>query len=85
MKRFSLFLTVLLSIPTTSLLANAFWSADEWHGVWGVESGITITTNAGKSQTFPIDSPTGEFYQYSVTSDTQTKATYGAFIGIERY
>lgn len=81
MNHFAFFFTVLLSIQGSSLLANSFWCNECWHGVCGIESGVAITSNAGKSKTFPSNSSNEEFYEYSVHHKTQTRGIYGGFIG----
>lgn len=79
-----LFLIVLLSIPLTSLFAEEdFENTENWSFVCGIESGVVVTSNAGKSKTFPIDSPTDEFYEYSSHKKKQTKAIYGFFLGAD--
>jgi len=83
MNKIVLFFAILVSIPFTSLRADNFLNAECWRIVGGVEAGAVVTSNAGKSKTFPIESPTDEFYEYSRHHKTQTKAIYGGFIGAE--
>jgi len=77
---FLVYLTTLSVVPFTSLLATSFC---DWHPVFGIESGVVISSDVGKSQTFPISDPSSEFYEYSRRSNTQTEAIYGGFAGAE--
>lgn len=83
MHSFAFYLSALLVIPLTSLFAATFWEGKYWHPIFGIESGMAITADAGQSQTFPIGDPSSEFYEYSCQSNTQIEVIYGGFVGAE--
>lgn len=71
-------------IPGTFIFAGSFWDADCWHPIVGIESGVAISTDAGKSKTFPIKNPeSDEFYSYSCQHKAQAAILYGGFVGAE--
>lgn len=79
-------LTLLLWIPATSLLANSCWNTEPdccWRSVAGFEYGVVISSNAGKSKTFPALTSTDEFYEYSPNHQSQTRSMWGGYLGIE--
>ena len=80
---FLVYLTTLLVVPFASLLGAPFWESQYWHPVFGIESGVVISSDAGKSQTFPISDSSPEFYKYARKSNTQTEVIYGGFAGAE--
>ncbi len=80
---FLLYLTALFVTPSTALFASSFLEAQYWHPAFGIESGVAISSDAGKSQTFPISDSGSEFYEYTCQSDTQTEVTYGGFVGTQ--
>ena len=80
----------LFTIPASFLCAFGHQSSNpipqtrSWYGVIGVESGIAITSDAGRSKTFPSsNNGTDEFYKYSCHHKTQAKVIYGGFVGAE--
>jgi opacity protein-like surface antigen len=55
-----------------------------WHLVISTSGGIAKSSDAGKSQNFPIQNPaTDEFYTYTANRASQTSALFGGFLGIE--
>ena len=45
-----------------------------WKPVIGIGGGVSVTTNLGRGQHFPIQDPvTDEFYTYSPTHQNQTR------------
>jgi opacity protein-like surface antigen len=54
------------------------------HTVASIGAGAAISSDAGKSQTFPIMNPvTDEFFIYTANNPTQTAAAFDAFLGTE--
>lgn len=69
--------------PATSF-AGSFFDANLWHPVLGGESGVAIISDAGKSQSFPIQDPAvDQFYNYSAKHKTKTPVIYGGYLGAE--
>lgn len=55
-----------------------------WHAVASFGGGVAISSNIGKSQTFPIVNPiTDEFYVYTASHPTQTVGAFDGFLGAE--
>lgn len=61
-----------------------FKDTSPWHAVLSLSPGIAISSDIGKSRTFPIINPiTDEFYIYSANRPTQTASVFDGFIGLE--
>jgi opacity protein-like surface antigen len=61
-----------------------FFSDPCWNVMVSIGAGAAITSNAGCSQSFPIENPvTDEFYTYTAHKTTQTQAIFDVFLGAE--
>lgn len=85
-------LIIATSLLTTSIsLAHAkecrtlcFNETSLWHAVLSIGAGAAISSDIGKSKTFPIVNPiTDEFYVYSAKSSNQIAGVFDGFIGAE--
>lgn len=80
MKKLALLVVALVATP----LLHADFCCEGWRPLIGIESGVLITSEAGKSKTFPASqSGSQEFYKYTSHHHSQTKAFYGGFVGLE--
>lgn len=71
-------------ISPAATFAGSFFDANLWHPVLGGESGVAIISDAGKSQSFPIQDPAvDQFYTYSAKHKTKTPVIYGGYLGAE--
>jgi opacity protein-like surface antigen len=63
---------------------NGFSKTGLWRAVVSVGAGAALSSDVGKSKTFPIVNPvTDEFYVYSANTRNQTVSVFDSFVGAE--
>jgi opacity protein-like surface antigen len=80
-----------ITATTLFTASNSFAQNDKpgihefpWRAIISLSSGVAISSDFGKSQTFPIVNPiTDEFFIYSAKQSTQTVGVLDGFVGAE--
>lgn len=87
MNKVAAILTILISLSLGSISAEDCCDSECsdiecWRSVWSFECGPMLTSNAGKSKTFPVN-PTDEFFRYSPNHKNQVRAMFCGSMGWE--